>query len=263
MCRLLAYRGSPLYLDELVCRPPRSLLRQALHAEEAKVRTHGDGAGIGWYGDRDTPGRYREALPAWSDENLQSLCRTLRSPLFFAHVRAATGTSTARANCHPFAHGPWLFMHNGQVPDYATLRRALEAQLPDALFEARAGSTDSELLFLLLLARIEAGQGVLEATAGLLGDLVGRMRAASIGGALRFTAALADGRTLYAFRAANDGRPPSLYLGRRADGVVLASEPLDADGAWQPVPDGHAVVSDAQATRIVPLPGWAPLPLAA
>ena len=30
-------------------------------------------------------------------------------------MRAATGTATSRANCHPFAHGQHLFMHNGQV----------------------------------------------------------------------------------------------------------------------------------------------------
>jgi glutamine amidotransferase len=263
MCRFIAYRGTPTFLDELVYAPRRSLLRQSLQAEEAKVRTHGDGVGIGWYGERDTPGRYREAMPAWSDENLQSLCRSVRSSLFFAHVRAATGTPTARANCHPFAHGPWLFMHNGQVAGYATLRRALEARLPDPLYAARTGATDSELLFLLLLAQIESGRGVLDATAYLLGDIARRMCEACIGGPLRFAAALSDGRTLYAFRTANDGKPPTLYLGKRRDGVVVASEPLDDDDTWQLVPDGHAVVVDEHATAIVALPAWAPLPVGA
>jgi glutamine amidotransferase len=263
MCRFLAYRGTPAFLDELVCAPRRSLLRQSLHAEEAKVRTHGDGFGLGWYGERETPGRYREAMPAWSDENLQSLCRSVRSPLFFAHVRAATGTPTARANCHPFAYGRWLFMHNGQVDGYPRLRRTLEARLPDALYAARAGATDSELLFLLLLARVEAGRSVLEATADMLAEVSRLMRESSIGGPLRFAAALSDGHTLYAFRAANDGKPPTLYLGERPGGVVVASEPLDDDGTWQPVPDGHAVVVDDGATELLPLPGWAPLPVAA
>ncbi|MGA4923289.1 hypothetical protein, partial [Bacillus subtilis] len=32
--------------------------------------------------------------------------------MFFAHVRAATGTAVTRQNCHPFACGRWMFMHN-------------------------------------------------------------------------------------------------------------------------------------------------------
>ena len=45
-------------------------------------------------------------------------------------------------------------MHNGQIGGYAGVRRALEAQLPERLYAARRGATDSELLFLLALARI-------------------------------------------------------------------------------------------------------------
>lgn len=260
MCRFIAYRGTPTFLDALVCAPRRSLLRQAQHAEEAKVRVHGDGVGIGWYGERDTPGRYREAVPAWSDENLISLCRSLRSHLFFAHVRAATGTPTARANCHPFAHGRWLFMHNGQVAGYATLRRDLEARLPDALHAARSGSTDSELLFLLLMAHIEAGEEVIAAAAQALRTVAACMHEAGVTGPLRFAAALTDGRRLYAFRTASDAQPPTLYLGSHAGGTVVASEPLDDDGTWHAVPDGHAVVIDDRGLALHALPAWSAAP---
>jgi glutamine amidotransferase len=263
MCRFTAYRGAPTFLDALVCAPRRSLLRQAQHAEQAKVRIHGDGVGIGWYGERETPGRYREAVPAWSDENLLSLCGALRSHLFFAHVRAATGTPTARANCHPFAHGRWLFMHNGQVAGYANLRRELEARLPDALYAARSGTTDSELLFLLLMARIEAGEEVIAAATQVLKTVAACMHEAGVTGPLRFTAALTDGRTLYAFRTANDAKPPSLYLGAQAGGTVVASEPLDDDGTWRAVPDDHAVVIDDRGVALHALPAWTAAPLSA
>lgn len=268
MCRFVAYKGTPAWLDELVCAPCRSLLHQSLHAEQAKTRTQGDGVGIGWYGEREQPGRYREATPAWSDENLQSLCRSLRSHLFFAHVRAATGTASARANCHPFAHGRWLFMHNGQVGGYASLRRTLEAMLPDALYGARGGSTDSELLFLLMLGEIERGLDPVEAAGEVLDRVRQAMRNAAVTEPLRFAAALSDGQSLYAFRAATDARPPTLYVREHARGevrgMVVASEPLDDDNtAWQAVADGHAVVIDGAGTRIVPIAGWAPLPRAA
>ncbi|GCL65251.1 class II glutamine amidotransferase [Pseudaquabacterium pictum] len=237
MCRFVAYLGEPIYLDTVVCTPRHSLVRQALKAEEAHTVTNGDGFGVGWYGDRTEPGVYREVMPAWSDENLLALCATVRSGLFFAHVRAATGGGIARTNCHPFRHGKWLFMHNGQIGGYAGVRRALEAQLPERLYAARRGATDSELLFLLALARIETGVPPADAMQGVLQDTQALMTGLGIAEPLRFAAALSDGRQLLAFRFASDDRPPSLYVGRRADGHIVASEPLDGSpDAWQGLP---------------------------
>jgi glutamine amidotransferase len=245
MCRLVAYLGDPVYLDTVVCAPRHSLVRQALRAEEAKTVTNGDGFGVGWYGDRAEPGVYREVMPAWSDENLLALCATVRSRLFFAHVRAATGGGIARHNCHPFRHGRWMFMHNGQIGGYAGVRRTLEALLPDALFAERRGATDSELLFLLALARIEAGEAPEAAMQAVLEDTHGLMQRLGIAEPLRFAAALSDGEQLLAFRFASDGQPPTLYVGGGVQGRIVASEPLDAHpDSWQTVPPNTWVCVD-------------------
>jgi predicted glutamine amidotransferase len=240
MCRFVAYLGEPVFLDELVCRPAHSLLQQSQRAEQAKASTHGDGFGIGWYGERGEPGVYREVMPAWSDENLLSLARTLRSRLFFAHVRAATGTAIARQNSHPFRHGPWLFMHNGQIGGYASVRRALESRLPDTLYGARKGATDSELLFLLILARIERGLPVHDAVRATLDETAALMRGQEIVEPLRFSAALSDGQRLHVFRWASDERPPTLYLHQGPRGTTVASEPLtDDEDDWRPLRQGE------------------------
>ena len=118
MCRFLAYRGEPVFLSVSSARRPIRSCTSRCTRTEAKTGTNGDGFGLGWYGERAEPGLYREIRPAWSDENLQSLCGQVRSRVFFAHVRASTGTASTRANCHPFAHGRHLFMHNGQVGGY-------------------------------------------------------------------------------------------------------------------------------------------------
>ena len=99
MCRWIAYRGDTIPLEQYVTAPDHSLIVQSLRALESTASTNGDGFGIGWYGDFEEPGLYRDILPAWSDENLKSLCRQIASPLFFAHVRASTGTATSRAAC--------------------------------------------------------------------------------------------------------------------------------------------------------------------
>ena len=193
MCRLAAYLGQPLFLEELIAKPRHSLMRQALRAEEAKTVTNGDGFGIGWYGERAEPAVYREVMPAWSDDNLLSLSQTIASRLFFAHVRAATAGGIARQNCHPFRHGRFLFMHNGQIGGYALVRRTLESWLPDTLYAERRGATDSELLFLLALARVEAGMGIGEAVLSVLDSTIELLHERGIEAPLRFSAVLADG----------------------------------------------------------------------
>lgn len=242
MCRFLAYLGAPIFLEELICQPRHSLLHQSLRAEEAKTATQGDGFGIGWFGERAEPAVYRETMPAWSDENLLALCTSVRSPAFFAHVRAATGTAIARQNCHPFRHGRHLFMHNGQIGGYAKVRRGLEGLLPDGLYAERRGATDSELLFLLALARIAQGEEAGTAMLHVFNDTVRRMQRAGIEQPLRFCAALCDGQTLIAWRLASDGQPPSLYLRHCPRGRVVASEPLDdSEAGWEPLPNASVV----------------------
>ena len=152
MCRIAAYSGPDLPLEDVIVRPAHSLLTQSQHATEAKLAVNGDGFGIAWYGQPDQPGLYRDVLPAWADGNLVSLCRMVRAPLFIAHIRASTMGETSRANCHPFTWDRWSFCHNGQVPQFPRIRRALESALPDALYAHRRGTTDSEMVFLTLLA---------------------------------------------------------------------------------------------------------------
>ena len=123
MCRWIAYRGETTALEHYVTSPSHSLVTQSIAALESTASVNGDGFGLGWYGGHPEPGLYREIRPAWSDENLRYLCRHLQSHLFFAHVRAATGTPITRPNCHPFACSKWLFMHNGFIGNWARLRR--------------------------------------------------------------------------------------------------------------------------------------------
>jgi predicted glutamine amidotransferase len=242
MCRFLAYLGPAVLLETVVSKPCHSLVHQSMHATECKVGTNGDGFGLGWYGERDEPGLYRDLRPAWSDENLQSICAQVRSKLFFAHVRAATGTAIARANCHPFSVGSAMFMHNGQIGGFKTIRRAVEGLIRDPLYPHRAGTTDSEALFLAAL-----GAGAMDdpiaAFSQVLGQACALMQQSGTSEALRFTAAFTDGRTLYAFRWACDAKAPTLYWQHHEGAVHVVSEPLDdAKQNWSAIPQGSVLV---------------------
>jgi predicted glutamine amidotransferase len=249
MCRFTAYLGAPIFLEEVIIHREHSLLHQSLRAEEVKSTTNGDGFGLGWYGERPEPALYREVMPAWSDDNLTSLCSTVRSSLFFAHVRAATGTAVTRHNCHPFRQGKYLFMHNGQIGNYAQLRRRLESLLPDTLYALRKGSTDSELIFLLALAHVERGEEPWRAVVAAFQQVRDIALSAGVSSPLRFSAVLADGQHLYAFRLSTDARPPTLYLRRLDHGIVLASEPLESDERWEPLQAG-AILKVSQSGEV-------------
>ncbi len=246
MCRWIAYSGEPIFLKELISEPENSLLSQSQHAREAKVETNGDGFGFGWYAHRDEPGHYREILPAWNDENLRSLSGQIRSPMFFSHIRASTGTATNRSNCHPFVEGRWMFMHNGQVGAYSLLRRRLEALIPDELYCSRHGTTDSEALFLAA-----CGHGLNEdpfgAVCATIDAVLDIMEETGADKPLRFTAAFADGSDIYAFRYGSDDHAPSLYHCKEDDCLLIVSEPLDDDKHdWQTVPQGHAIIGNGE-----------------
>jgi predicted glutamine amidotransferase len=148
MCRWLAYTGNPIQLDAVLFRAQHSLIDQSLHSQLGRTTTNGDGFGVGWYRNgTDIPFLYRSVEPAWSDRNLRDAARAICAPLFVAHIRAATATPTQITNCHPFRYGRWLFVHNGQIRNYQSVRRELLLGIDPSLFSSIEGSTDSELMF--------------------------------------------------------------------------------------------------------------------
>lgn len=232
MCRWLAYMGPPVYPEDYLLCAENSLIDQSLHARMGRTTTNGDGFGLGWYGERDEPGLFRDIRPAWNDDNLRNVAAHIRSHTFFAHVRAATNGGIARTNCHPFRFGRWLFMHNGQIGGFDTVRREIDCLIGDAYYHHRLGTTDSETLFCLMLTH-----GLEKDPPGAFARAVAqveRVKAAQgVNAPLRLTAALTDGETVYAIRYASDANAPTLYIGHNRTAhaattpLLIVSEPLD------------------------------------
>lgn len=256
MCRLAAYLGTEIPLENIIAKPRHSLLVQSLDAQEAKLRVNGDGFGIAWYGHLPEPGLFKDVLPAWADTNLRSICRLVRSPLFLAHVRAATTGATSRDNCHPFTYGSWSFMHNGGIGDFSLIRRDMELLIPDPYYGARRGTTDSELFFHLLLTNgLETDPlQALRVTIPQVLELVDRHRATDK--PVRLTCVFSEGSRIFAFRYSNDGQAPSLYRSDSLDhgGRAVASEPLEGQCArWKPLHENMLLEISADGTIELPL----------
>jgi predicted glutamine amidotransferase len=278
MCRWLGYFGNPIALEDLLYDAPHSLIEQSRHAHLQASLQNGDGFGLGWYRDsRAKPGRYRSIAPAWSDANLRDLAEQIRSPLFLAHVRAATGTAVQQSNCHPFRHGNWIFVHNGFIAEFERLRRELVLAIDPELFPEVQGTTDSETIFFLALpfGLKEDPLGALEYAAGFVEEVGHRHGVAE---PLQMTVGMSDGERLYAARYASGPIVNTLFISEdtreearavRRGGVRLApgqigglayaenkplphldiearaivSEPIaDLPGLWQEVPPASALI---------------------
>jgi predicted glutamine amidotransferase len=255
MCRWLAYSGAPLLIGEALYSPVHSLIDQSLHSELGAEPTNGDGFGIGWYDDEPTPGLFHSVEPAWNDRNLQELTAHIRSPLFFAHIRAAIGSAVQESNCHPFRHGRWLFMHNGYVADLAKIKRDLVLAVDESLFPEIGGQTDTELLFYLALTfGLEDDPPIAVARAIGLVEAVGRQHGVEY--PFQGTIATSDGEHLWAFRYSTEGKSRTLFFSRDVrtlrelypdreilqqvsdDARLVLSEPIgDLPGAWLEVPE--------------------------
>lgn len=153
MCRLVAYLGHDLLLEDVLIKPVNSLLVQSKDAKESHSPTNGDGYGVSWYAPEisSEPGLFTSVFPAWNDQNLRHLAAKIQSPCFFAHVRAASAGNVASNNCHPFVSGNLQFMHNGSLGDFINVKRHIRHCLDDDIYHGIMGETDSEHLFALLL----------------------------------------------------------------------------------------------------------------
>ena len=270
MCRWLAYSGSPITLETVLLEPEHSLIDQSLRARMGVETTNGDGFGVGWYGDGREPGIYRSISPAWNDQNLRELATHVRSGLFLAHIRASTGTAIQQTNCHPFRHREWLWMHNGSIRDFGTVKRDLMLAVDPALYPSIEGSTDSELMFYLALTfgLNDDPVAAVERMAGLVEESAERH---GIANPVQMTLATTNGITLWVFRYSTEQQSRSLFYStdfrtlrelypdnERIASVseetrLVVSEPLvDLPGAWNEVPESSCAVVQPGADELLP-----------
>jgi len=250
MCRWIAYAGPEIYLEDILFHQSNSIISQSLAAKESVFTTNGDGFGVAWYNERTKAGLFKDVLPAWNDANLKSLAAHIKTKLFFAHLRATTGTQVSRSNCHPFIWQNWTFMHNGQIGDWPKCRKTFENNISGEFFSHREGTTDSEAMFLVALS-FNLEKNPIAAIKKMVKSAIVAMDRHQIEEPFRATIALSNGEDLWAFRVASDEHPPSLYFGSPKTHAnsgpagpitTVTSEPIDHDlSHWNSVPPSTGV----------------------
>lgn len=258
MCRWIAYAGQPIFMDELITRPVHSLVEQSFDtelnykADGSLWTTNGDGFGVGWYNKRNEPGLFKDAMPAWNDENLHEICRQTEAHIFMAHIRASTNGNVQRSNSHPFKYKNWLFQHNGDVSNFSSIKRALQFDIAPDLYPEIEGTTDSETCFYLALT-----YGLEKDPKSAFEKMIQRLEKtqAEVGGeiSLNLSCSASDGETLYTIRYASGEATINTQFystdvscvqdlsdactALPVGGVIVVSEPLDRLGdKWIEVP---------------------------
>jgi len=252
-------------LEELLYNRQNSLIVQSLHSRLGAEETNGDGFGVGWYSEQETPAVFHSIEPAWNERNLRELAGHIVSPLVFAHIRASTGSPVQQTNCHPFRHGRWLFMHNGFIDGFHEIKRDLAFAVDPSLYAEMEGTTDTELMFFLALTF-----GLMDNPPEAVARMVGLVEATGREHGVKFpfqgTIATTDGECIWAFRYSSEGKSRSLFFSTdlRAlrelypdneqlrdlddESRLVVSEPLgDLPGAWNEVPESsYGVIQPGQ-----------------
>ncbi len=252
MCRLAAYLGPEISLHAFLLEPPHSLYVQSWEPRELKyAKLNADGFGVGWYGPDDLPATYVNPMPIWSDVNLAPLAKSLNNDLWLASVRSATsGFASGAANTQPFSDGDFLFTHNGYLGGFDQgLRAEILRFLDNAIASQIRGNTDSEYIFALIRHYLNEDEelplesAISEAFNNLSGWMEGKEALLNL--------LISDGERVYATRHAINHECPSLYYSTDdeafPDGAqLIASEALNPDGFWQPVPEHHLLILDPE-----------------
>lgn len=270
MCRLLAYKGTPILIDDLLYKPKNSLVNQSLHAREIEEPLNGDGFGVGWYVPEVNvePINFVSVNPAWSNRNLRSMAGKIKTDCMVAHVRAASVGEVSESNCHPFQYNNLLMAHNGGIENFGLVKRKLREPLSNDLYNWIKGQTDSEHIFAYLLNyllkkhRTIGTDEVADAFENTFRDIKTLMAEVGIKDPAYLNMVVTNGLFVVATRWVSDPKEEALTMyhseGSRyviEDGITRLEAPQDDDNAvlvvseklsdgpeWTLIPNNHLVM---------------------
>jgi glutamine amidotransferase len=111
---------------------------------------HPDGWGVAYY-LANSPHLIKNIDTALSDSLFKRVSGLVSSQTVVAHLRKSTVGSNSIINTHPFQHGRWVFVHNGNIKGFDKHRDAIRMLVHPELGKYVLGQTDSELMFYLIL----------------------------------------------------------------------------------------------------------------
>lgn len=163
MCRVVAYLGESVLLDDLLFKSDSSLMKQTYAPQMLKLLNLAGFGMAAWEPtshNPEVPFIYKTVSVPFFDRNLKVLAQKLRPTCLVAHVRGVISDPSAKVNIqnvHPFQYrGFKLAMaHNGDLADMDKMKFHLLEYIKPEIAQKIEGTTDSEWIYALLMSQME------------------------------------------------------------------------------------------------------------
>lgn len=247
MCRVMAYLGKPVLLDELLYGAEGGFVQQAVDPQLMSLLNLGGFGLAAWapsFPQPSCPVTYRVPTVPSFDRNLRALAQKVEATAIVAHVRGVLYSERERVgnnNVHPFLFdGTTVALaQNGDLYDFGRMRFDLVERVRPELGALIEGTTDTEWVYALILSMLDdpfawvGAEEMAEAVERALEVLRELRSARGIAVQSPVNLVLTDGRWLLATRFAFD------YGWYPEDGSFFASErEHDFTTLWFRAPDG-------------------------
>jgi predicted glutamine amidotransferase len=236
-----------------------------------KKRPQGDGWGVGWF-EAGKPRVLKSSKPMYRDqENVRRAGERASGKALVGHVRWASNPLKlpkhellGTAHTQPFAHGRWLFAHNGTL----YIPREVAAELGPWKKYIK-GKNDSEVLFYWLLKHLMRHKNVKTAVRRAMHGLDEIWESCRKRYPIYKYAyhgvnwVLTDGRMLLAFcyvdprgfdkakALCSSGQPYyQLQVRQEPESVVVASEPIDHARGWHKLGHGELLIAERRGKKV-------------
>lgn len=239
MCRFLTYWGEKSKnIAEWIISDNNCLLNQS--KSDNSKRPNPDGWGFA-YRNGNELALIKDTNPAYEDSKYKKIAKNINSDLLFAHVRRRSQGDISLENTHPFIHHEWIFMHNGNIPNFNSYKDKLATMLPKTSFVKTHGSTDSEFLFKYFLFwykkyTICNAVSALNLIYSIIHEVTS-LTAPEEHNLLALNFMLTNGKFVLGFR-----RNRSLHYTILDNGILISSEKIDNQHQWNEVPENHFIL---------------------
>ncbi len=253
MCRLYGFISShPRKVECDLIQSQNSLLHQSEldHCNEQNA----DGWGLENF-RKNQPFVVKEPEAAFKNDDFRWQVAKIHSKQVISHVRRATVGNVNMENTHPFVHNGLILAHNGHIDHFSLIKNKILSIITDEVSKWIQGSTDSEhiLAYLHHIYNQDRTASLATILTRGLRDIIQMIREVDSGKESALNIIFSSGKelaascyncSLYVLKreavhqcqacggTLHIKEIPELY---RA--VIIASEPITTDEAWQEIPN--------------------------
>jgi predicted glutamine amidotransferase len=215
-----------------------------------------DGYGIGWFYNKKTL-MYKNIIQPWNDMNLIDILEIIDTDIFIAHIRANPPLNKNFTNInpvnyynsHPFRYNEWLFCHNGIIGGFneSVNKRKIINMIKDNFLEEIKGTTDSEYLFYIILSKYD-NKNIQKAII----DTINELNILDYEHNINICLTNNNETIVLRYNNKDDINPPSLYMKKKNETIIISSEPVDDIIEWKMIEKNTMIyITPSKITHVI------------